>query len=171
MNQLKIYWMTLIITFGLIASVSSEDGTFLNCAEQFKYNNHCPEELCKMGCLSDINYEDCEISCLPKSCLDMSAELCPLNRCQVLLGCDGKDVCYFTMSAEEPQCGELGYVGGADCCDGYQKRCGVEFFDKSCDMAAKYSIYGVPICLPCGNDICNQFENECNCPEDCKQGY
>ena len=24
------------------------------------------------------------------------------------------------------------------------------------------------ICLPCGNDVCDERENRCNCPEDCK---
>ena len=24
------------------------------------------------------------------------------------------------------------------------------------------------ICLKCGDSICDDFENECNCPEDCK---
>ena len=44
----------------------------------------------------------------------------------------------------------------------------VVFFDGSCDLVGKSSVYAVPICIPCGNGICNQFETHCNCPEDCK---
>ena len=25
------------------------------------------------------------------------------------------------------------------------------------------------VCLPCGNGVCNEHENWCNCPEDCKK--
>ena len=104
-----------------------------------------------------------------KSCLEFSAEDCPEKFCRIMVGCSGKEMCYFPRQYDPPECGGLSYDGQeAECCEGFVKKCGIEFFDGSCDMEEGYKSYeGVPICLPCGNGICNQFENRCNCPEDC----
>ena len=73
------------------------------------------------------------------------------------------------MYGERAKCGDLAYAGqDVDCCPGLVRRCGVEFFDGSCDMEGKNSIYSLPICVPCGDGVCGNFENRCNCPEDCK---
>lgn len=138
------------------------------CANSYKTSGQCPEHKCNLGCMSGVEYEKCTISCEPKSCVELSADNCPLDVCMSLTGCDGNPVCYPQPSYSAPVCGDLAYAWqDVECCKGYVKRCGVEFFDGSCDMNGQNTLDSVPICLPCGNGICNQFENQCNCPEDC----
>jgi hypothetical protein len=36
-------------------------------------------------------------------------------------------------------------------------------------MQGKNTAYHLPICIPCGDGVCTNFENHCNCPEDCKK--
>ncbi len=128
-----------------------------SCARVFQETQLCPPEGCRLS----------QDTCIPKDCLEISAEHCPLQSCRLLKGCEGQDVCYYLADIEEPTCGTMGYVGPVECCEGLVKRCGSEFFDGTCDMIGKDSIYSVPICIACGNGMCNQFEDGCNCPEDC----
>ena len=140
------------------------------CLESYEKNESCPNDVCQPGCYGGVNYEGCKLSCVPKSCVDMSADQCPTDTCQLLKGCDNHTICYYKIEPAAISCGEIGYAGqDVPCCKGLEKRCGIEFFDGSCDMIGKNSIYAVPICVPCGNGICNQFEDSCNCPEDCKK--
>ncbi|MCA9406771.1 MAG: hypothetical protein KC684_09545 [Candidatus Omnitrophica bacterium] len=136
------------------------------CQKQFEEHQVCPEETCyQLSCLE----EPCDEGCHPKSCLEIEPEHCPLSACRLLMGCNDTSVCYPLSKQDTPECGTNAYEGqDVECCEGFIKRCGVEFFDGTCDMIGKGSIDSVPICLPCGNGICNQFENRCNCPEDCK---
>ena len=144
------------------------------CQEFYDSLGECPELRCFLGCVGGIMYPGCEAGCQPKPCLQISAEECPLYRCQLLVSCENKGdpeeeikVCFDLLANEPAECGGLAYAGQLECCEGMEKRCGVEFFDGSCDMVGANSVYAVPICLPCGNGTCNQFENRCNCPEDC----
>ena len=140
----------------------------MNCQEAFQQTGLCYPEMCAFGCQDGIQIDGCLLSCGPKPCLEIEAKNCPLDRCQLIKGCDQKkDVCY-EKELSLPACGELGYVGQAECCEGFVKRCGYSFFDGTCDMIGTNSVYAIPICIPCGNKICNQFEDQCNCPEDCK---
>lgn len=140
------------------------------CFDTYEESGNCPKDLCRLACLDGGNYEGCEIICKPKLCQDIDAHKCPLDQCQLLPGCSGEDVCYPLPDRQEPKCGDLAYSGKRECCEGFVKRCGLEFFDGTCDMEADYTMFSVPTCLPCGNSICNQFENRCNCPEDCCDG-
>ncbi len=103
-----------------------------------------------------------------KACEEISAKDCPTDRCELLKACDGKKICYNKISDEVLSCGGMGYRGQkVACCEGLSLRCGVEYFDGTCDNWGRNSIYAIPVCIPCGNDVCEQFENACNCPEDC----
>lgn len=72
------------------------------------------------------------------------------------------------MAGEKADCGDVAYAGqDVACCEGLVRRCGIEFLDGTCDMEGQDSVYNLPICIPCGDGLCGQFENRCNCPEDC----
>ncbi len=53
---------------------------------------------------------------------------------------------------------------GRECCPGLVPKQDVRM--KSDGSCAILETWGV--CLPCGNGACDQSENICNCPEDCK---
>lgn len=145
---------------------------FENCYQYYYETNICPKQMCNHHCPGGIYTEECEVICEPKPCFEIGVEHCPESVCQIIEGCEGKDVCFPQNDFAPPACGDLAYAGDdIECCEGLTRRCGVEFFDGTCDMAGRFSIYGVPICVPCGNGVCNQFENACNCPEDCKKNH
>jgi len=139
------------------------------CSKIYNKKVLCPKDVCVSSFKVNQQGIGYVMRCEPKTCLSLDAQNCPTDTCQIMKGCGGDDVCFPRDERKPPVCGGLAYEGqDVECCPGFVKRCGVEFFDGSCGMKGKYSVYGVPICLPCGNGICNQFENRCNCPEDCK---
>ena len=139
------------------------------CLESYQRDAVCPKDFCRLFCLEGEGAEQCTLSCEPRTCLELTIDHCPEDACQILDGCgENNKRCYPKMQEEPPVCGGLAYSGKLDCCAGFVKRCGIEFFDGSCDREAEFSLEGVPMCIPCGNGICNQFENKCNCPEDCQ---
>lgn len=100
-------------------------------------------------------------------CDQIDAKDCPLNRCALMVNCRGQEICHFQMF-DPPECGDLSYAGqDVPCCEGLVRRCGMAFLDDTCDMYGDNSEYNLPICIPCGDGICTNFENICNCPEDC----
>ncbi len=138
------------------------------CAETYVNEATCPKDFCRLFCAEGDSAEKCTLTCEPRPCVELTADHCPTDTCQLLDGCiENAKHCYPKLAEEPATCGDLAYTGNLECCSGFIKRCGVEFFDGSCDMKAEFSIEGVPACIPCGNGICNQFENRCNCPEDC----
>ena len=167
------FFFTMFFTTGgvvLALPVSNSKPQNLNyCYSAYEGAKACPPAICRLDCIGGINIEDCEKTCVPKPCFEIDAADCPLESCQILEGCNKQKVCYPKYQGEPFECGDLAYFGQKDCCTGLVKKCGVEFFDGSCDMVAEYSMYGVPMCIPCGDGVCGQFENACNCPEDCKR--
>ena len=137
------------------------------CKAMYESHQTCPKEICFLSCLGGIDSQDCPVECQAKECIEIDAKDCPQPQCDLIEGCDKKKVCYYKIRKPPSGCGDLSYVGQNDCCQGFVKRCGIEFFDGTCDMVGEKSIYSSPMCIPCGNGICNQFENHCNCPEDC----
>lgn len=138
-----------------------------NCSYIFAETGKCPLEICDYGCFA-LAEDGCRMACKDKACVFIKNQFCPSDRCQIFKSCEGNEICYFKMKSEPPACGEIGYNGQeVECCAGLIKRCGVEMLDGSCNMLGQNSIYAVPSCIPCGNRICDQFENKCNCPEDC----
>ena len=138
------------------------------CFEQFYETEVCPDAVCHLACIEKTKDETCQWGCYAKECLKIASEHCPTDTCEVLMGCSQQEVCYPKDPRGPASCGDLAYAGqDVACCEGLVKKCGVEFFDGTCDMIGQYTEHSVPLCLPCGNGICNQFENRCNCPEDC----
>jgi hypothetical protein len=168
--MIKLFTMMgLALAFGIYADgVQAQLSTY--CSEVYRDSGMCPAQQCRLACNQEgAIWDGCALGCFPKLCVELSASDCPLEECQILKGCAEKDVCYPKVDDPSLSCGEIAYTGqNVACCEGLVKRCGLEFFDGSCDMTAAKSLDGVPVCIPCGNGICNQFENRCNCPEDCQ---
>jgi len=138
------------------------------CRAEYAEIGTCPEDLCVLDCPNDSEPQDCEAACVPLACTDIIADDCPEKFCAPMKDCSGNTICHYQMAGGRPACGNLAY-GGQDvqCCPGLVRRCGLEFLDATCDMEGVNSVYNIPICLPCGDGKCTQFENRCNCPEDC----
>ena len=168
MNSLCLRWgVFFVLSLILLNPLFASESPSVNCDDAFKTNSFCPKETCALNI--KCHGGDCQFVCEPSPCMGIDAQHCPRDRCQLLEGCeDKKKVCY-DKADNPPSCGDIGYAGESKCCQGLVKRCGVEFFDKTCDMVGKNSIYSIPICIPCGNGTCNQFEDQCNCPEDCRR--
>jgi hypothetical protein len=65
-------------------------------------------------------------------------------------------------------------IAGAQCCEGLVELFQwietdevIEGMPPGCGMEVPVSL---KICLECGNQICEEDENACNCPEDCPRG-
>lgn len=137
------------------------------CAEQYAQEGVCDENVCAQRCLGDLVFEGCPQECVAKTCLDLSIANCPKDACEILEGCSGDKTCYFKIEDEGMRCGSFAYAGKRlECCEGFQRRCGDEYFDGSCGMG-EGTMSCVPICIPCGDGVCGVLENKCNCPEDC----
>lgn len=150
-------------------SVHAEENIAQFCESIYSKTKECPDNLCKLECISGITADACKNVCYPKECSEINVKSCPLDSCQILKGCSGENVCYHKLINEAFGCGNISYAGQkVECCAGLVKRCGEKFLDGTCDMIGANTLYSVPICIPCGNGFCNQFEDSCNCPEDCK---
>jgi len=141
------------------------------CMDTLLDTGKCPENLCRMDCLNklDPQSEQCDKICVPRRCPNIPIDQCPLEFCAVMVNCSHEKICHFKMAGGQADCGDTAYAGqDVACCPGLVRRCGIEFIDGTCDMEAKQDpMYSLPICIPCGNGICENFENRCNCPEDC----
>ena len=165
---LKVFILYIVfITFTKPVFAGRSETLQAFCSSSFALTTECPMDWCHLTCQPTQDKSGCSWLCLAKPCTEISANKCPLDYCQVLPGCGGKNVCYPKFINEPTTCGDVAYGGKLECCEGYVKRCGIEFFDHKCDMVGAYTEFSIPICLPCGNGLCNQFENQCNCPEDC----
>jgi len=161
------------LVFGLLFLASSglaADRDFeKECRETYIKSGDCPKEMCRLKCWNGKEQKGCQQICLPTPCPEIPAEECPKEYCTVMTDCAERKICHFPMRGEKAKCGDQAYSGqDVPCCEGFVKRCGVEFFDGSCDMEGRNSVYNLPICIPCGDGICGNFENRCNCPEDCR---
>lgn len=143
------------------------------CAAEYTKTSKCPEKTCQLQqqCAEQEDGADiCTAVCAPNPCPQIPVESCPQEFCAVMESCSGTQVCQYQMQGGRPQCGSLAYAGqDVECCQGFVRRCGVEFLDGSCDMKGENSVYNLPICIPCGDGVCSQFEDRCNCPEDCNK--
>jgi hypothetical protein len=160
-------WIMVLSIGILFPSHAFAEKTFLDyCLDSYVQKGSCPEKTCDLKCPTDE--PGCVKVCLPKECPAIAAQDCPLQYCQVMTDCSNEKICHYKMAGEQPECGDLAYAGqDVECCPGLVKRCGIEFIDGRCDMEGKNSVYNLPICIPCGDGICSQFEDHCNCPEDC----
>jgi len=161
--------MCFVMVFAGQAIDSAEEKSFAAyCSEEMTKNGTCPDALCRSVCADGSKKEDCPKACVPQDCTGIPTDKCPQQYCAVMTNCSEEEVCHYKMEGEPAKCGDLAYAGqDVACCPGLVQRCGIEFLDGNCDMEGRNSVYDLPICIPCGNDICDQFENRCNCPEDC----
>ena len=139
------------------------------CIASFAQSGVCPANVCKVQCVgTSPNEAECVKGCFPVSCTQIKPEACPKDFCSVMTDCSKKKICPYKMAGGSPRCGGLGYSGqDVDCCKGLLSRCGINFLDGNCDMEGLGSVYNLPICIPCGDGVCTNLENHCNCPEDC----
>lgn len=137
------------------------------CWDEYEQSGKCPADICQLFKPEGVA-EEVKGFCLPVKCTELSAEQCPADYCVVMENCSQEKICHFPMEGGKPKCGDLAYAGqDVPCCRGLTQRCGIEFIDATCDMEGENSVYSLPICIPCGDGICGNFENRCNCPEDC----
>jgi len=158
----RILWIVLgVICAGRIALAENFSEY---CQTAMRQQGHCPQDVCV---LSEPDAGGAQAICRPRPCDEIPAMACPLQFCAKMINCRGEDICHFQMF-DPPQCGNISYAGqDVPCCEGLVRRCGIEFLDDTCDMYGDNSEYDLPICIPCGDGICTNFENICNCPEDC----
>lgn len=173
---MKVKWLVFILFTGAglaggfgNAVYAQQKDLAAQCSAAYVKTGKCPDLLCRLDCVSIGGKSDsCAHVCQPVKCTDIPADKCPTDYCSMMMDCSGKKICHFQMLGEKAQCGDLAYAGqDVECCPGLIRRCGIEFLDGACDMEGKNSIYNLPICVPCGDKICGNFENRCNCPEDC----
>lgn len=160
--------LMLLVVLGVCVAPSfafAQETAIEYCQRVFQESKKCPAGVCE---IQACDSEECaQARCLPKSCSSLSAAECSNEFCELLTDCGGQQVC-GDKHYDPPQCGKLAYDGqNVTCCEGFVRRCGIEFFDHSCDMLGENSVYSLPICIPCGDGVCANFENRCNCPEDC----
>jgi hypothetical protein len=156
-----------LVMTNFVSGQEADDFT-MYCAKLYSLQGDCPTNLCQLKCESQGEGKECQNSCVPKPCTAIDAQQCPAQYCSVMEDCSKNKICHYKMVGEPAKCGDASYAGqDVECCPGLVRRCGIEFLDGTCDMEGKNSVYNLPICIPCGNGICNQFENRCNCPEDC----
>ncbi len=142
------------------------------CSTIYTEKGECPENICKLSCAGNEDKKDCQPACLPEDCTVITADQCPSQYCVVMDDCAGEKICHYPMGGEPAECGDLAYAGqNVECCEGLVRRCGIEFLEGICEMEGKRSVYNLPICIPCGDGICGQFENRCSCPEDCGEPF
>lgn len=168
--KLTLVFLLLIVLVG--TGVLNAQQTFVDfCQTAYLENTVCPPSTCQLKCADGQVIENCSQVCLPKECAVISAENCPKDFCHTVTDCSKKISCQpNSLEGYIPQCGALAYSGQeVSCCPGLVKRCGFDYLDGKCNMEGKNTSYNVPICIPCGNGVCSNFENHCNCPEDCKK--
>lgn len=110
----------------------------------------------------------CAACCWQTRCEDLPADRCPKERCALRRRCDGGRMC-ITADIPEPPCGTPGAWGVSVCCEGLTESCIFKSdFTDQCFGGDDYR--GFPICLACGDGLCEMGENDCNCPADCMSG-
>ncbi len=77
-----------------------------------------------------------------------------------------------TGTSDEVVCKDIGEEAETDnqCCQGleFREQIGYYFDDMHCEPH-RFDLNA--ICIDCGDGTCNtEYENRCNCPEDCKEG-
>jgi len=138
------------------------------CRQHYEKDGGCPETVCRLTELPGQEGEEPSQECRAQECVEIEPKDCPQDYCALMQDCSGEKICHYQMPGDLAECGDLAYAGqDVPCCPGLVQRCGIEFLDGTCDMEGKDSVYNLPICIPCGDGICGNFENRCNCPEDC----
>lgn len=62
------------------------------------------------------------------------------------------------------------YHSPMKCCTGLKAITKPGFFDENCDEVPLGQDMSSHVCSDCGNGVCEEWEEECTCPEDCYHG-
>lgn len=171
---MRFYVGFAVLVFGVLSGdlAGAKENFVEFCTNTYVRDSVCPADICKLQCAEGFDGERCPLVCLPVACPAIDIEKCPKDFCAVMTNCSDEKICHYPMMGGQPPCGDLGYAGqDVECCEGFVQRCGIDFIDGNCDMEGKNSVYSLPICIPCGDGVCTNFENHCNCPEDCAKAF
>ncbi len=152
--------------------VFAADQAFIDyCAGAYQKGSGCPPAACQLQCADGSKTPECAMACVPRECKTISVDSCPKDFCSIVVDCSEQKNCLPKIPEDQvPECGPLAYSAqDVNCCKGLVKRCGFDYLDGKCNMQGKGTVYRFPICIPCGDGVCTNFENHCNCPEDCKK--
>ena len=100
--------------------------------------------------------------------------------------CKNNSDCPLQMKCENRICVEVGCLKESEslprainpkdinhiatkCCAGLKGITASKFYDADCNVQMFPLGGSTSICSNCGNGICESWENECNCPEDCER--
>ncbi len=172
MRLLKWMFVGVVVALMSFADALYAQQSFSDhCSKAYSENLQCPTTICQLKCANDSQEKECPKVCVPKDCVAISAENCPNKFCRTQTDCSQTTSCQPQNDLDHiPECGALAYSGqDVECCKGLVKRCGFDYLDGKCNMQGKNTAYHLPICIPCGDGVCTNFENHCNCPEDCKK--
>lgn len=162
--------MCVSLLFFVSSPARAQESAYLEyCYSTYVQKKNCPD-ICQLQCSDETTGKECEVYwCLPRKCTEFKSPQCPEQYCAVMTNCSDEKICHYKMEGEPAECGDESYAGqDVPCCPGLVRRCGYEFADGTCDMEGKNdTVYSLPICIPCGDGVCGQFESYCNCPEDC----
>ncbi len=162
--------LILVLMFLSLAVVTHAEETFFDlCTKKYLKDSVCPADLCHLACMDGSQTQGCPTACIPLPCDKINKTNCPTQFCTVMMDFSKQKVCQPKMQESSiPECGGLAFNGqNVECCKGLVKRCGFDYLDGTCNMEGKNTAYNLPICIPCGDGVCSNFENHCNCPEDC----
>lgn len=169
MRLLKLS-VLVVVALNVFIGVGLCDNLFVDyCTNTYQSKNNCPDATCLLQCADGSQIPNCPLACVPRDCKTISVESCPKDFCSVVVDCSEQKNCLPKISEYQvPTCGALAYSAqDVNCCKGLVKRCGFDYLDGSCNMKGNGTSYSFPICIPCGDGVCTNFENHCNCPEDC----
>src|SRR3990167_7516072 len=95
--NMKIFFRLSLIVFIASFIIPSENvfaAPSQDCAEIYKETGECPTEICQINCLWQEGVKACVNSCESLECYEITAQSCPLDRCQILVGCKGEKICF-----------------------------------------------------------------------------
>jgi hypothetical protein len=101
----------------------------------------------------------------------MANRISPMVRCISIIVIAFACALFNSAGANDTGCLEVGEVGDVNediaCCNGTEPLQNYLIDQSGNCVKIGESIPGNRICLDCGNGICEEFENECTCPDDC----
>jgi len=128
------------------------------CGERLKDTYICNEDTGTWWIDLDIEKEGCNPACV----INVVTKEAVINwRCMGVLTCAKEGEQFSQVYEDYPE----------HCCEGLKEW--HSGFDTSISIADECYETGLPAgfpvgtCINCGNEICEDIENPCNCPEDC----
>ena len=142
-------------------SLTSNSAWFMTCGTVEECGNNAAN-CCGAGGRYGHTWHACIGSCeSDDDCVDEG--VCKEGRCASADACilEGQDEKTPSLDDEDPN-KEL------ECCEGLSVISPIDSYDESCEqIKTEESEDFTYICSDCGNNACEEWENECNCPKDC----